>query len=119
MKTFDILCSVCLTQHHDYVIYDSQCVAVRCRSTGEWLDEHHAIDERIALVPTGSTTRSTTRLSRWDLVIHTFGMQIHVGPVLAVSKADAAIKARLEHLSSRGQRVLRSGGCAFGLSEPG
>ncbi len=92
MEANDIRCSVCSTRKHDYVIFGARCVAVRDRETGAWLEDHHAEGERIALMP---TRIQPTRLASWKLVIHTFGVQIEAGTVLAITKPDAEMRMRL------------------------
>jgi hypothetical protein len=116
MSTIDTLCSVCVTRQHEFVIYGSSCIAVRERATGEWLDDHHAVDERIALVP---TAYRADRLGPWDLEIHSFGFLIHVGPVVAVIKPDESTRARLEQLVHFGPSPLRLQALGLGASEPG
>lgn len=105
MSTIDALSSVCVTERCEYVIYQACCVAVRDRKTGEWLDEHHALEERVALVP---TTHAAIGGALWDLEIHTFGVRLHAGPVLAVQKPDSATSALLEQLMHHGSWRLRS-----------
>ena len=85
MADIETQSSVCVTRQHEYVLYASHCVAVRERSTGLWLEDHHALEERVALVP---TVQKAEGLGLWDLVVHTFGFQIQIGPIVAVEKPD-------------------------------
>lgn len=116
MIDLDTLCTVCVTKHYEYVIYDSLCVAVRERSTGAWLSDHDAIDERIALRPSAVRAAGTTR---WDLCIHCFGLELNLGPVLGVSKPDAATVQHLRRHAAHSPR-LRSAAARYvaALGEP-
>ncbi len=38
---------VYVTQNTSYFVFDRTCVAVRCRNTGSWLDEHTALAKRL------------------------------------------------------------------------
>jgi hypothetical protein len=115
MSAIDATCAVCVTRCHEYVIHDGACIAVRDRTTGEWLDDHHALDERIALVP-GSYHGD--RIGPWDLEIHVFGLQIRVGPVLAVVKAEEEIMTHLAQLVHQGAWISRVAAAGPGLSRP-
>lgn len=114
MHISEKLINVCVTQHYELVVAAGRCIAVRERDTGAWLEDHHALDERVALIP---SARSTTRLAGWSLVVHTFGMRLHVGPVLAVVKPDAST---LAHLGAAGRTILQPfSGALYAFSEPG
>ena len=75
---------VCLTANQEWLIDRAVCVAVRDRSSDEWLEDHFALDERVDLVPrnTGSGTKC-----QWDLQVSTFGLTLQMGPVLAIHPA--------------------------------
>jgi hypothetical protein len=119
MKLPEAICSVCITKQHEFVIYGARCVAVRERDSGQWIDEHHAIDERVSLVPTLRRHTDSVELALWDLSVHAFGFQIQIGPVLAVSKPDHATREHIATLPRYGTRILSSMSFGVGAAEPG
>jgi hypothetical protein len=104
MHLIDSLCSVCVTRHHEFVLYESRCILVRDRGTGDFI-EHHALDERVSLVPTVQRSSGTASVATWDLVIHTFGLRVQVGPVIAVVKPDELVRARVAHAQGLTQHL--------------
>ena len=81
-------CVVCATAQYELIVLDSICLAVRERSTGEWLEDHSAIDERVSLQP---MQRSEECLAEFQLVAHSFGLRLLLGRVFGVRAADASI----------------------------
>lgn len=84
MKNHESLSRICATQEHEFVIFDSLCIAVRDREQGAWLDEHFAIDERVGLLPTGSGPERG-----WQLVVYTLHTQVRLGPVVLLDDPRA------------------------------
>lgn len=92
-------CNICATAQYEFLIIGSLCVAVRERATGEWLDDHYAVDERVSLVP---CRRDPSGLSRWALQVATFGNTVRIGPLERVEAADERLKdVVLQQLGSR------------------
>jgi hypothetical protein len=95
-------CVVYVTARQEVVVFDSVCVAVRDVETGEWLDEHSAVDERVTL----DVERSSERLARFQVVAHSFGLRLVLGRVLAVRRPSAQVCGYLSGLSSVGRVAI-------------
>lgn len=92
-------CHICTTAYYEFLICGSLCVAVRERDSGEWLEDHYAVDERVSLVPRSGAGGS---MSRWNMQICTFGNTVQVGPLEHVARADASLCQEIAcHLGKR------------------
>lgn len=95
-------CHMCVTRTHEFLVHDSICVAVRDRRSGDWLDDHFAVDERVSLVPRPRTQTLPGTRARWDLQIFTFGNRVRVGPLEEVAGVSAELRATVqEHVARR------------------
>ena len=93
-------CQVLVTPYFEYVVYESVCLAVRERETGEWLDRHYALGQEISLVDS-----PVRRDHHPDLLIHASFTEVQIGPVLAVEYPSGAV---LDRLTSRATPISRA-----------
>lgn len=96
---------VCVTGKQEWLICDGICLGVRARETGDWLEDHFAVDERVHMVP---AKRGPDGSMRWNLQVFSFGMTLQRGPVLEVRAADASLALRLPGPHNRLRKAATS-----------
>lgn len=91
---------VLVTPYFEYVVYESICISVRERESGEWLDRHYAIGREVAL------ERSDERPGRVpDLVVRASFSEVQVGPVLSIQNPSRDV---LERITRRARAPIAS-----------
>lgn len=93
--TVNRVCLAYVTARHRVVVLGSTCVAVQELQTGEWLEEHSALDEHVTLE---AGVSNGERLASFQLVAHSFGLRLVLGRVLAVKPPSADVCAHVAQL---------------------